>query len=61
MNNYERIKAMTIDEMGYYFCKLVSYCAGGCEACPYCERKNCGISNPFKQWLQQESEGNNAR
>lgn len=55
--NFEKIKAMDIEEMAQYFCHWFFHFTGGCEACPYYEIKHCGVENPFKQWLQQEDKG----
>lgn len=63
MNNYEKIKAMTLDEMAQVFNEKY------CEECAYKDMnfndwKDCDadcwahIKNGYyKQWLQQESEG----
>lgn len=52
MNNYERIKQMSIDEMAQ------SLSNTACNLCVYidvnCEGKRCKDS--IKQWLQAESE-----
>ena len=55
MNNYEKIKNMSIDEMAGVMCNSFGYFTGGCEKCPFfdCDR---GKENPFKQWLQKECE-----
>lgn len=61
MNNYKRIKAMTIDEMSDFLRKF-----SNCSFCNYFLRpKSCSnckqnYDRPFKQWLKEESEGNNA-
>ena len=58
MNNFEKIKNMTLDEMAemlrelqdnpVYLCTLVT-------PCNKCSYSDCLINT--KQWLQQESEG----
>lgn len=61
--NYEKIKAVNIDEMARLFDQLNINCLSStdCPAGEVCERlskKEC-INNcvkPFKQWLEQESE-----
>lgn len=57
MNNYEKIKAMTLDEMAALYDELNVDCAGyNCPAYEICETlQNCKAS--IKLWLQQESEG----
>ena len=52
MNNYEKIKNMTIDEM-------VQLLEGDCFRCAYCKLDDCwkqDCDNGHKQWLKQESE-----
>ena len=62
MNNYERIKQMSIDEMVIAFDKLNVDCTGNhCPASKICYKlsKTEIITNcikAFKQWLQEESE-----
>ena len=56
MNNYERIKNMTLDEMAENLPIVGEYC----EVCVFyrdiCEAdKDC--NEVVKQWLQEESEG----
>jgi hypothetical protein len=53
MNNYEKIKQMTVEEMAEYF-SFISYC--GC--CPAKDTEKCNIEckGVFKQWLLQEVE-----
>ena len=58
MNNYERIKNMSIDEMAEFIAHAE------CNCCVYEDRDECNIEtdyeedciNGIKQWLQQESE-----
>lgn len=52
MNNYEKIKQMTVDEMAEWLCHREL----SCDNCLYSTRKDCGCNNPFKQWLLQEVE-----
>ena len=55
MNNYEKIKAMSIDEMARWTFVLHSACG----FCPVKEAKMCETGNcqySWKQWLEQESE-----
>lgn len=59
--NYEKIKAMSIDEMAQMFDELNISCLSGvdCPAGEFCERlsKTEYINNcikPFKQWLESE-------
>lgn len=53
MNNYEKIKAISIDEMAIFLANHVA-----CEYCPM--QKNCiaknGCDELFKQWLESECE-----
>ena len=62
MNNFEKIKAMSIDEMAIFFHTKFFDCL--CEVCTskikgYChakfQDKSCRIG--VKQWLESESEG----
>lgn len=59
MNNFEKIKAMDIEEMAKFLENMtINY-----DSCHYCYIKdfckdkcpNCYLA--YKQWLQQESEG----
>lgn len=52
MNNYQKIKNMTIDE-------IVQLLEGDCFRCAYCNLDDCweqDCDNGHKLWLQQESE-----
>ena len=54
MNNYEKIKNMTLNEMAEFMNKPEFKCL------PACNCKNCYESiciNAIKQYLQQENEG----
>ena len=53
MNNYEKIKNMTIDEMAMWFATNIQCRNCFVPACP--DDRDC--DEVFKQWLQQESEG----
>lgn len=62
MNNFEKIKQMSIDGMAMAFDGLNVDCTGyHCPASKICEQL-CKTENitscfkPFKQWLQEESE-----
>ena len=57
MNNFEKIKSLTLDEMAELYDELNVDCAGyHCPAFKICANlQNCKVA--FKQWLQQESEG----
>lgn len=53
MTNYEKIKAMSIDEMAMFLANYV--------ACEYCPMENsciakAGCDELFKQWLESEEE-----
>lgn len=52
MNNYEKIKAMSIDEMA----KLLS--KSPCIHCVYITKEDCiaKCQNGIKQWLESEEE-----
>lgn len=53
MTNYEKIKEMTLEELGDFLCDFVDVKVGDCDECPaqeYC-RKGC---NGFKGWLEQD-------
>lgn len=53
MNNYERIKAMSIEEMADFFSLHFSceYCVGGSDYCNYSISK---CEKSLKQWLESE-------
>lgn len=56
MNNYEKIKAMTLDEMANFLSREDEYC----EVCGFygdtcVGDKDC--KEVVKQWLESESEG----
>ena len=60
MNNYQRIKSMTLDEMAKFLQIEGEYC----EVCifrysPLCTEKteDMDCTRTIKKWLQQESEG----
>ena len=57
MNNFEKIKNMTLDEMAESYDELTVDCVGhNCHAHEICViLQNCKAS--IKQWLQAESEG----
>lgn len=54
MNNYEKIKAMTLDELA----KLLSH-RNDCGGCPCEFNEECagGCFLSIRDWLQKESEG----
>ena len=62
MNNFEKIKAMSINEMAMTFDGLNVDCTGyHCPASEICEQlckteKITSCFKPIKQWLQAESE-----
>lgn len=53
MNNFEKIKAMSIDEMAKLIAKL---CGNGCETCPCNRQYQCQdeCADSIKQWLEGE-------
>lgn len=58
MNNFEKIKAMTLDEMAEYLTKLT---ATYCEYCifkEFCENdeNNLSCREVLKKWLEEKSE-----
>ena len=56
MNNYEKIKAMSIDEMAEEFTKIT---ATHCDYCPFqneCEPQEIFCKKFLKQWLESEEE-----
>lgn len=56
MNNYEKIKNMTLDEMAEWYKDHVP--CGNCDLYDYCiKSKHTICTKVIKQWLQQESEG----
>lgn len=62
MNNFEKIKNMTIDEMAEFINRLKmnvcedAFIAGGCNGCYI--KGLCDLpKSKTKQWLQAESEG----
>lgn len=56
MNNYEKIKAMSIDEMVRWLWRITD-----CECCEASKKDCCfgagKCEKTLKQWLQQENEG----
>jgi len=60
MNNYEKIKAMSINEMAVLFFKMTfeNYCCNeGCTCPEKCKGSLDECMVGIKQWLQQEREG----
>ena len=58
MNNFNKIKSMTLDEMAEWYKDHVP--CGNCDLFDYCIKSKHTICNKvIKQWLQQESEDNN--
>lgn len=57
MNNFERIKNMSLDEMARKLTRIISDC---CEYCPLqedCKDENIhNCRESVKQWLQKECE-----
>lgn len=56
MNNFEKIKAVSINEMAKHLTKIT---ANYCEYCPLqknCEDQDIYCRESIKQWLEQESE-----
>ena len=57
MNNYEKIKNMTLDEMARFLYKITD-----CQECladtDYCNYSCTRCLKTLKQWLQAESEDN---
>lgn len=51
MNNFEKIKNMTLDEMAE---TLLTYT---CKWCKWACSDDCEELEEIKQWLEQESEG----
>lgn len=56
MNNYEKIKQMTVEEMAVYMdsFNVCNYCNIGFEECVRTDTKPCIEAN--KKWLLQEAE-----
>lgn len=56
MNNFEKIKTMTLDEMAMFFetrqsiCELKTPCKN-CQNAMWCE---CSTKEDFKKWLEKE-------
>ena len=56
MNNFERIKQMSVDEMAEFFSKISSPCVV-CSIKTLCEFSTKGsCENAHKQWLLRECE-----
>ena len=56
MTNYEKIKAMTIDEMAEFLTKIT---ANYCIYCPLqknCENQDISCRGSIQQWLESEEE-----
>lgn len=61
MNNYERIKSMSIEEMAEFLSQQSSACQGICEYCNEITQSYCNWgddANVFgiKRWLESEGE-----
>jgi hypothetical protein len=57
MNNYDKIKNMTVDEMAEYISK-----SSNCGKCAFLELNfacHCECSKGIKQWLEEECEDEN--
>ena len=56
MNNYEKIKSMSVDEMAEWFEEhLTNTCGFDCPAYEICEGEYVrGCEETIKQWLQEE-------
>jgi hypothetical protein len=52
MNNFERIKQMTVDEMTYWVAENFEI---PCDLCVVC-KGDCNCIKGFKQWLLEECE-----
>lgn len=63
MNNYEKIKNMTIEEMARFFKHIKNYI---CKLCIYnnneynCYSDNLSCFDGIKQWLESEVEDENS-
>lgn len=55
MNNFEKIKAMNVDEMAEFINNSVERCDLVCNSKDCAFHRKC--IDGIKQWLQQESEG----
>lgn len=56
MTNYEKIKAMSVEEMAGWFAHQIG---GECYACPagdICEMARGGCSGEIRDWLESEVE-----
>lgn len=53
MNNFERIKNMSLDEMAEFFGNYFR-----CDDCPMLDSEDCGArcNIAFKQWLEREAQ-----
>lgn len=54
MTNYDRIKAMSVEEMGNFFDDISDSCASEslCDECPL--QEGCTHGVPFREWLESE-------
>ena len=55
MNNFEKIKSMSVDELAEYICGLFS-CCDSCQFLYECGNETGKHINPYKQWLLAEVE-----
>ena len=58
MNNFEKIKQMTVDEMAEFFLRLSEACEAT-KPCSECENEewcSCDTQKKFRNWLESEVE-----
>ena len=58
MNNFEKIKNMTVDEMAEYLTKLTATYCEYCTFKEFCEKdeNNLSCREVLKKWLEEKSE-----
>lgn len=55
MTNYEKIKGMTLEELGDFLCNSFDEAFENCEECP--ARNLCKMgNNGFKKWLEKDAD-----
>lgn len=58
MNNYEKIKSMTVKELAKALKAIAGCCSeeGGCDFCPLENCRDCFSQYHMEEWLEKEIE-----
>lgn len=54
MTNYEKIKAMSLQELSDFICELFTDCTDRCPGYEYCHRNHRGTVDYLKQKAEEE-------